>query len=73
MSTSVDITIEGIGLKVAPPAVVSGAVMMGMTAPEWVTIFTLLYLVLAIGLLIPKYITQIKIWYRQWKGRKNGD
>lgn len=75
MGTTADITIEGLGLKIAPPAAVSGAVMLGMTPGEWITTLTLLYLIMSIGLLVPKYWTQLKEWHQNWKkGRKeSGD
>lgn len=66
MSTSTDITLEGLSLKIAPPAAVSGAVMLGMTPAQWITALTLLYLVMSIGLLIPKYWAQFKEWRAAW-------
>lgn len=65
MSAGVDISVEG--LKIAPPAFVTGAVLMGMTPGEWITILTLLYLVMSIGLLIPKYWAQINEWLDKFK------
>lgn len=66
MSTATDITIEGIGLKIAPPVAVSGAVLLGMTPAQWITTLTLIYLLMSIGLLIPKYWTQFKEWREAW-------
>lgn len=68
MSAGVDISVEG--LKIAPPAMVTGAVLMGMTPGEWITILTLLYLVMSIGLLIPKYWAQINEWAAKFKKKK---
>lgn len=70
MSTATDITLEGMSLKIAPPAAVSGAVLLGMTPAQWITTLTLLYLVMSIGLLIPKWVTQFKEWRAAWKKRK---
>lgn len=53
-------------MKIAPPAAVSGAVMLGMTPAQWITALTLLYLVMSIGLLIPKYWTQFREWRIAW-------
>lgn len=62
-----------------PPVVVSGYVMLGMTPAQWITTLTLLYLVMSIGLLIPKYWNQFSIWRTAWlksradkKAEKNG-
>ena len=48
------------GAKIIPA--VGGATWYGFTLNEWVGIATLLYVVLQIGLLIPKYIKLIKGW-----------
>lgn len=53
-------------MKIAPPAAVSGAVMLGMTPAQWITALTLLYLVMSIGLLIPKYWAQFRDWRNAW-------
>lgn len=53
-------------MKIAPPAAVSGAVMLGMTPAQWITALTLLYLVMSIGLLIPKYWVQFREWREAW-------
>lgn len=47
-------------VKAAPPVVVSGSMLFGMTPAEWVTALTVLYLILQIGLLLPKYISHLK-------------
>ena len=67
MSAAAEFSIEG--AKIAPPLAVSGAYIMGMTPAEWVTALTLLYLVMSIGLLVPKYWTQIKEWAKKIKGK----
>lgn len=66
MTATQDIAIEA--TKAAPPVIVSGAVLFGMTPAEWVTALTVLYLLLQIGLLIPRYWSQFKAWARP--GRK---
>lgn len=53
MSQPYEITTESV--KVAPPAIVSLLHMGGMTPADWVTVLTLLYLALQIGLLLPRY------------------
>lgn len=67
-------------MKIAPPAAVSGAVIFGMTPAQWITTLTLIYLLMSIGLLIPKYWAQFREWREAWKaarkakkeGKKNG-
>lgn len=55
---------------------VSGALWLGMTPAEWITVLTVLYLLMSIGLLIPKYWAQFRSWRQAWvksrKGKKNG-
>lgn len=46
------------GIKVAPA--VSGSLIYALTLQEWVAIVTIAYVVLQIGLLIPKYYNGIK-------------
>ncbi len=60
MSQSFEITTES--AKVAPPAIVSLMHVGGMTPADWVTVLTLLYLGLQIGLLVPRYIERIRRW-----------
>lgn len=64
MSNSAEITLEGLAIKVGPPAAVSGAVILGYTPAEWITILTAVYLLMSIGLLIPKYWAQFRDWYK---------
>ena len=51
------------GAKVVPA--VGGSVMYGFTLNEWIGMATLLYVVLQIGLLIPRYITLIKGFFEK--------
>lgn len=51
MSHPFEITTES--AKLAPPAIVSLLHVGGMTPADWVTVLTLLYLALQIGLLVP--------------------
>lgn len=53
-------------MKIAPPAAVSGAVILGMTPAQWITALTLTYLLMSIGLLIPKYWAQFREWRAHW-------
>ncbi|WP_256344037.1 hypothetical protein [Pseudomonas costantinii] len=62
MNASQDIAIEA--TKAAPPIIVSGSMLFGMTPAEWVTALTVLYLVLQIGLLVPRYWAQFRDWMR---------
>ncbi|WP_136067085.1 hypothetical protein [Modicisalibacter radicis] len=65
MSQPFEITTEG--AKVAPPAIVSMMHVGGMTPADWVTVLTLLYLALQIGLLVPRYIARFR---RYWERRR---
>ncbi|MCM2973506.1 hypothetical protein [Larsenimonas suaedae] len=68
MSNDLHITTEA--AKLAPPAVVSALHWGGMTPSSWVTVLTLLYLALQLGLLVPKYVEAIRTW---WHRRPGGD
>lgn len=57
-------------MKIAPPAAVSGAVIFGMTPAQWITTLTLVYLLMSIGLLIPKYWATVKGWVESWKAKR---
>jgi len=46
------------GVKAAPA--VGGAFLSGLTLNDWVALVTLIYVVLQIGLLMPKYWAVIK-------------
>lgn len=52
------------GLKTAPA--IGGAVATGLTLNEWVALATLLYVILQVGLLIPKYVDL----YKKWREKK---
>lgn len=43
-----------------------GAAASALTLNEWVAIFTILYLVLQIGLLMPKYLQIARDWLKSW-------
>ncbi len=60
------------GLKASPPVAVSGAIVAGITVADWITAMTLAYLLLQIGLLIPRYIEQWKLW-RQDRDERDED
>lgn len=66
MNAPQDVTIEAV--KATPPVIVSGAMLFGMTPTEWVTALTVLYLLLQIGLLLPKYWSQLRTWLRPVPG-----
>ena len=51
------------GAKVTPA--IGGATWYGFTLNEWVGLATLLYVVLQIGLLIPKYVKLFKDWLKK--------
>lgn len=53
--------------KSAPPVAVTGAMLAGITLSDWVTILTLAYLALQIGLLVPRYWQHLQRWL---KGRR---
>lgn len=66
MSQPFEITTESV--KVTPPAIVSLMHVGGMTPADWVTVLTLLYLALQIGLLVPRYLKRI----RNYWGKRHG-
>lgn len=49
---------------------VAGLTIYGITLNEWVAICTILYFVLQIGLLLPKYWYGLRRW---WRGRGGCD
>lgn len=51
------------GVKIAPA--VGGTVWTAFTLNEWVAIATLCYIVLQIGLLIPKYVKAVTDWRKK--------
>ncbi|MGP9466753.1 hypothetical protein ACT3RU_07010 [Halomonas sp. TP35] len=66
MSHPYEITTES--AKLAPPAVVSLLHVGGMTPADWVTVLTLLYLALQIGLLVPRYLTRLRHYWENRRG-----
>lgn len=48
--------------KATPPAIVTLLHAGGMTPADWVTVLTLAYLALQIGLLVPKYVEKFRAW-----------
>lgn len=60
LNAAQDVAVEA--TKAAPPIIVSGAMLFGMTPAEWVTALTVLYLLLQIGLLVPRYWAQFREW-----------
>lgn len=60
------------GVKAAPPVAVTGALLFGMTPSDWITALTLFYLVLQIGLMVPKYRDQFRAWRAERKAQKQG-
>lgn len=63
-----DVSTEG--LKAAPPVAVTGAIVSGMTINDWIAIATLSYLLLQIGLLLPKYW---RLWIQERSGTDKDD
>jgi len=55
-------------LKAAPAA--GGVVVYSLTLSEWVAALTILYLLLQIGLLIPKYWGIARAWIADWRAKK---
>lgn len=66
MSQPFEVTTET--AKAAPPAVVSLMHVGGMTPADWVTVLTLLYLALQIGLLIPRYVARLRDYWENRRG-----
>ncbi|MCZ0930288.1 hypothetical protein L0636_07605 [Halomonas janggokensis] len=66
MSQPFEVTTET--AKAAPPAVVSLMHVGGMTPADWVTVLTLLYLALQIGLLIPRYVSRLREYWENRRG-----
>ena len=67
LNATQDIAVEA--AKAAPPIIVSGVMLFGMTPAEWVASLTVLYLVLQIGLLVPRYWTQLREWFFRDRGQ----
>ncbi|OLO05115.1 hypothetical protein [Salinicola socius] len=60
MAQQLNITTEAI--KSTPPAIVTLLHAGGMTPSDWITVLTLAYLALQIGLIVPKYIEKLRGW-----------
>lgn len=52
--------VEQAALKITPA--IGGTLWAGFTLNEWVAIITIIYVLLQIGLLLPKYYKHIKNW-----------
>ena len=64
-----DINIGTEAARITPPGVYSILYAGGMTPADWVTTLTLAYLVLQIGLMVPKYWSYITSTVSEWLGR----
>ncbi|MCL2872431.1 MAG: hypothetical protein FWF41_05570 [Betaproteobacteria bacterium] len=49
--------------------VLAGTTIYGLTLEEWIGILTLLFLLLQIGILIPRYVEVIEKWLTALKAR----
>lgn len=67
MSITADITTEATieGVKAVPPVTVTGALLFGIPLEQWITWMTAIYLLLAIGLQLPKVYKLIKSWFEK--------
>ena len=54
--------VVGDAVKFSPPAAYMGAKFLGMTPADWVTWLTLLYIIIQITLIIPKWWRQFGPW-----------
>lgn len=51
-----DVTLAAEVVKASPPVLITAAAkVMGLTLSDWIAVLTIIYLVLQIGLLLPKY------------------
>ena len=50
-------------VKFSPPAAYMGAKFLGMTPADWVTWLTLLYIIIQITLIVPKWWRQFGPWF----------
>ncbi|WP_084388084.1 hypothetical protein [Kushneria phosphatilytica] len=67
MASPLQITTE-VGRN-TPPLLVTILHAGGMTPADWVSVLTLLYLLLQLGLVGQKYLEKIRDW---WRGRHGG-
>ncbi|WP_315384793.1 hypothetical protein [Microvirgula aerodenitrificans] len=49
-------------IKAAPPVAVTTASLAGLSLAEWVSIATILYIGLQVGLLVPRYWREYRAW-----------
>lgn len=63
MSQNFHITTEAV--KAAPPLTVSVLYVGGMSLSDWVAVLTIIYIVLQIGLLMPRYFGTLRNWWRR--------
>jgi hypothetical protein len=71
----IGMTEEQIAVAKTVPAI-AGATIYGLTLQDWVAIATLVYVVLQVGLLMPKYWKLLLDWRRSrsqqsFRGRRN--
>jgi hypothetical protein len=61
-----DVSLAAEMVKASPPVLITTASkIMGLTLSDWIALLTILYLMLQIGLLVPKYWTGVpKLWSR---------
>ncbi|OLO03345.1 hypothetical protein [Salinicola socius] len=69
MAQQLSITTEAI--KTTPPAIVSLLHAGGMTPSDWITVLTLAYLALQIGLIVPKYLEKLRNWWERIRGDRS--
>ena len=78
MSASQELAIEAV--KIAPPAVVSGAIFAGMTVDQWIATLTLIYLLGLVLHQLPRHcraiasgIHKFKTWRKNRAAKSEGD
>ena len=60
MSKAHEIATEAV--KAAPPVAVTTASLSGLSLAEWVSIATIVYIGLQVGLLLPRYWREYRAW-----------
>lgn len=65
MSASQELAIEAV--KIAPPAVVSGAIFAGMTVDQWIATLTLIYLLGLVLHQLPRHCRAIASGIHKFK------
>ena len=74
MNTPHDIDIAVEAVKIAPPAVVSSAIILGMTVDQWIATLTLIYLIGLILHQLPKHVQGAKSfwrWLKSWRQKRD--